>query len=119
MRRVGASPGAGVLIALPAAVCGLTETARVLGYLADQSAGQCGPCAFGLPAIAEDFAQLALGRPSGAVLDRLDRRVGVPPRRGACRHPDGAGPLAASAPAAVSPHIHAPTLHQPCAAAPR
>ena len=117
--RVGASPGAGVLVALPEAVCGLSETARVLRYLADQSAGQCGPCAFGLPAIAEDFAQLALGRPSGAVLDRLDRRFGVLPGRGACRHPDGAVRLAASALAAFAPDVQAHARHRPCAAARR
>jgi NADH:ubiquinone oxidoreductase subunit F (NADH-binding) len=119
MRRVGASPGAGVLIALPAAVCGLTETARVLGYLADQSAGQCGPCAFGLPAIAEDFAQLALGRPSGAVLERLDRRLGALPGRGACRHPDGAVRLAASALAAFATDAQAHARRMPCPAARR
>ena len=117
LQRVGASPGAGVLVALPRAVCGLSETARVLGYLADQSAGQCGPCAFGLPAIAEDFAQLALGRPSGAVLERLDSRLGVLPGRGACRHPDGAVRLAASALAAFAPDVQAHASHRPCAAA--
>lgn len=36
--------GAGVLAALPADRRGLAETARVLRYLALQSAGQCGPC---------------------------------------------------------------------------
>ncbi len=117
LRRVGASPGAGVLVALPEAVCGLSETARVLGYLAGQSAGQCGPCAFGLPAIAEDFAQLALGRPDGAVLERLDRRFGALPGRGACRHPDGAVRLAASALAAFAPDVQAHARHRPCAAA--
>jgi NADH:ubiquinone oxidoreductase subunit F (NADH-binding) len=119
LRRVGASPGAGVLVALPQGACGLTETARVLGYLADQSAGQCGPCAFGLPAIAEDFAQLALGRPDGAVLERLDRRLGVLPGRGACRHPDGAVRLGASALTAFAPDVRAHAGGRPCAAARR
>jgi NADH:ubiquinone oxidoreductase subunit F (NADH-binding) len=119
LRRVGASPGAGVLVALPQGACGLTETARVLGYLADQSAGQCGPCAFGLPAIAEDFAQLALGRPNGAVLERLDGRLGVLPGRGACRHPDGAVRLAASALTAFAPDVRAHAGGRPCGAARR
>lgn len=119
LRRVGASPGAGVLVALPQGACGLTETARVLGYLADQSAGQCGPCAFGLPAIAEDFAQLALGRPSGGILERLDRRLGVLPGRGACRHPDGAVRLAASALTAFAPDVRAHAGGRPCPAARR
>jgi NADH:ubiquinone oxidoreductase subunit F (NADH-binding) len=97
LRAVDASPGAGVLVALPPGACGLAETARVLTWLADQSAGQCGPCIFGLPAIADDFTQLASGRPRGPVLDRLDRRLAMVIGRGACRHPDGAVRLARSA----------------------
>ena len=44
------------MAALPADVCGLAETARVARYLADESAGQCGPCVFGLGSIAGSFA---------------------------------------------------------------
>ena len=119
LRRLGASAGAGVLIALPADACGLTETARVLAYLAGQSAGQCGPCAFGLASIAEDFAQLAVGRPGGALFDRLERRLGVVKGRGACRHPDGAIRLAASALATFAADASAHARHMPCAAARR
>jgi NADH:ubiquinone oxidoreductase subunit F (NADH-binding) len=119
LRDVGASPGAGVLVALPADTCGLVETARVLGYLADQNAGQCGPCYFGLPAIAQDFAQLAAGRPNGTVLERLDRRLGQLAGRGACRHPDGAVRLADSALAAFTADVHAHARHRPCEAARR
>ena len=46
---VGGSLGAGVLLALPASACPLQEVSRVVGWLAEQSAGQCGPCRFGLP----------------------------------------------------------------------
>jgi NADH:ubiquinone oxidoreductase subunit F (NADH-binding) len=114
LRRVGASPGAGVIAVLPPDACGLAETARVLAYLASQSAGQCGPCAFGLPAIADDFAQLVSGRPQGPVLDRLDRRFAAITGRGACRHPDGATRLAASALAAFAADAHAHASHRPC-----
>jgi NADH:ubiquinone oxidoreductase subunit F (NADH-binding) len=117
LRRLGASPGAGVLVALPAAACGLTETARVLAYLAGQSAGQCGPCVFGLSSIAEDFAQLAAGRPGGALFERLERRLGIIKGRGACRHPDGAIRLAASALITFAADASAHARHQPCAAA--
>ncbi|MEU5690457.1 NADH-ubiquinone oxidoreductase-F iron-sulfur binding region domain-containing protein [Actinosynnema sp. NPDC020468] len=81
--------GSGVLAALRADRCGLCETTRVLRWLASQSARQCGPCRFGLPAIAEDFA-------TGA-WDRLRTRLPVVTGRGACAHPDGAVRLAASA----------------------
>ena len=108
-----------MLVALPPDACGLTETARVLGYLAGQSAGQCGPCAFGLPAVAEDFAELAVGRPGGALFGRLERRLGVINGRGACRHPDGAVRLAASALTTFAADASAHARHLPCAAARR
>ena len=41
--------------------CGVWESARVLDYLADQSARQCGPCLYGLRAIADSFDLLARG----------------------------------------------------------
>ena len=114
---VAAAPGAGVLFALAAGRCGVTETSRVLGYLARQSARQCGPCMFGLPAIADDFVQLAAGRPEGDVLRRLDRRLEVIPGRGACRHPDGAVRLAASALTAFAADVRAHAAGRPCPAA--
>ena len=117
LRPAGAAPGAGVLFALGAGRCGVTETARVLGYLARQGAQQCGPCMFGLPAIADDFTQLATGRPEGDVLRRLDRRLEVIEGRGACRHPDGAVRLAASALTAFAADVRTHAAGRPCLAA--
>jgi NADH:ubiquinone oxidoreductase subunit F (NADH-binding) len=114
LRPAGASPGAGVLAVLPAASCGITETARILGYLARESARQCGPCQFGLAAIADDFAQLATGQLQGDPLRRLRRRLGVIPGRGACHHPDGAVHLAASALTAFSADLPAHAARRPC-----
>ncbi|MBN0043659.1 SLBB domain-containing protein [Streptomyces actuosus] len=94
---LGAAPGAGVLVALPASACGPCETARILAYLAAHGARQCGPCRFGLPAVAADFATLAAGRADPELPSRLHRRTALLPDRGACRHPDGAARLAASA----------------------
>ncbi len=59
LRTLGAAVGAGVLAALPADRCGVAETARVVSYLAAESAGQCGPCLNGLPRIAATLAELA------------------------------------------------------------
>jgi hypothetical protein len=69
---------------------------------------------FGLPAIANDFTQLANGRPDGDVLERLHRRLGAITGRGACRHPDGAVRMAASALAAFAPDASAHAAGRPC-----
>ena len=93
----GVGIGVASLLALPTAACGLSVTSTVLRYLADESAGQCGPCMFGLPALADDMELLAAGTGDDQLPERLRRRLGVIPRRGACSHPDGSVRLAASA----------------------
>jgi NADH:ubiquinone oxidoreductase subunit F (NADH-binding) len=92
----GAAPGARAIIALPVAACGVAETARISRYLADESAGQCGPCVHGLDALAGELEQVAY---RGRELDRAltKRRLASITGRGACRHPDGAVRLIASA----------------------
>ncbi|MEU3277130.1 NADH-ubiquinone oxidoreductase-F iron-sulfur binding region domain-containing protein [Streptomyces antibioticus] len=114
---LGAAPGAGVLVALPHSVCGLSETARILAYLAAHGARQCGPCRFGLPAVADDFAALAAGRADPDLLPRLHRRTGLLPDRGACRHPDGAARLAASALSTFADDVDHHLNDGPCPAA--
>jgi NADH:ubiquinone oxidoreductase subunit F (NADH-binding) len=90
--------GTAALVALPEHACGLAVTARTLRYLAVESAGQCGPCMFGLPAVADDMDGLVRGAdPSGATLDRLRNRLRMIEGRGACAHPDGATRFAAAA----------------------
>jgi NADH:ubiquinone oxidoreductase subunit F (NADH-binding) len=95
LSAIGGSPGAGLVAALPADVCGLAETARVARYLADESAGQCGPCVFGLGSIAGALADLAAGR--GYEPGRLRRWMAQAEGRGACHHPDGAVRMVRSA----------------------
>ncbi len=92
---LGAGVGAGLIAALPADACGLAETARVVRYLADESAGQCGPCLFGLDAVAGEVQRLADGRTASLVTVR--RWLGQVDGRGACRHPDGTVGLIRSA----------------------
>jgi NADH:ubiquinone oxidoreductase subunit F (NADH-binding) len=97
LRAVGATAGVGIVIVLGQEACGITESARVAHYLAQQSSGQCGPCVYGLPAIADDLTRLARGIVDPDLMGRLDRRLGEVDGRGACRHPDGAVNLVRSA----------------------
>ncbi len=87
--------GAGVVVAFPAAACGVTESARVVRYLAGETAGQCGPCVHGLDALASGLEDVARGR-GGDQRERLERWARQVTARGACRHPDGAARFVAS-----------------------
>lgn len=65
------------------------HVADVVRYAAGESAGQCGPCMFGLPAVAEDLDLVVSDRADGRDRQLLRRRLGLLPGRGACHHPDG------------------------------
>lgn len=96
LARAGASLGARAIVALPEGVCGVVETARVARYLANESAGQCGPCVFGLGAIAAALEGDRSRRRSDP-RPQVTRWLGQVQGRGACRHPDGAARFVASA----------------------
>jgi NADH:ubiquinone oxidoreductase subunit F (NADH-binding) len=116
LRAAGTTVGVGSVLALPAGACGIAETARILSYLAGESASQCGPCMFGLPAITADFGGLASG--AGArdktLAPRLARRLSVISGRGACGHPDGAVRLAESALRTFAVDVDAHLHGRPC-----
>jgi NADH:ubiquinone oxidoreductase subunit F (NADH-binding) len=86
---LGASPGAGVMVALSHGTCGLVEMSTVMSYLAEESAGQCGPCLNGLPRIATQLKSVAFGRGDRRAIDEILRLAGLVIGRGACHHPDG------------------------------
>jgi NADH:ubiquinone oxidoreductase subunit F (NADH-binding) len=90
LRRAGTAFGCGVVAFLPSTACGVGTTARILDYMAGQSAAQCGPCVFGLRAIADATGRIAAGRPERDDLERIERWSRQLAGRGACRHPDGA-----------------------------
>ncbi len=115
LAAAGATIGVGIVIALPATSCGIAETARMARYLAGEGAGQCGPCAFGLPAIADDLERLWVGRADEMVLARIERRARQVEGRGACRHPDGVARMVRSAIEVFAADAHHHAAGHPCA----
>jgi NADH:ubiquinone oxidoreductase subunit F (NADH-binding) len=89
----GLSFGCGLIGLLPVESCGVWATSRILDYMAGESARQCGPCIFGLGAIAETTRRLAAGGAASGDLDNLARWANQIVGRGACHHPDGAAGL--------------------------
>jgi len=105
LTKYGAAAGAGVLAALPSDRCGLAEAARITGYLAAESAGQCGPCLNGLPRIAAGLAELAGPRHRRQTRADLERWSSLVEGRGACNHPDGTVRFVRSALLVFAPEI--------------
>jgi len=97
LRARGHGFGCGVLYFLAQETCGVEATARIIGYLASQSARQCGPCLFGLGAIDAACRRLAARSAQPDDLKRIARWSGQLAGRGACKHPDGATGLLRSA----------------------
>jgi len=96
-RRAELGLGCGLVAPLPATACGLATTLALLGYLASQSAGQCGPCVLGLPSLARDLARVVEGSATRGDLRRLAHTAVDLRGRGDCGHPDGAITLLESA----------------------
>lgn len=117
LARLGGLLGTGVVIVLPVDACGLVETARLVGYLAGESAGQCGPCVNGLGALAGAAAELARPGAHRQVEEQLRRWTAQVRGRGACHHPDGVANLVDSALSVSSAEIagHARTGRCPAA----
>jgi len=115
LARAGTSFGCGAIAVLPAKVCPLVEAARVARWLADQNAGQCGPCMFGLPAIADAMDALVRGEKSGNAERALARWTGMVKGRGACKHPDGAARFVESSVRVFADEVALHRRRGPCA----
>ena len=102
--EVGARLGAGSLLSLSDGSCPVAETARYTSYLADESAGRCGPCRNGLPALAAEMRGLADG---AETRPRLVELAGLVTGRGACAHPDGTARLVRSLLTTLEDHVEA------------
>ncbi|MGA2011548.1 MAG: NADH-ubiquinone oxidoreductase-F iron-sulfur binding region domain-containing protein [Solirubrobacteraceae bacterium] len=97
LRPAGASLGAGIIVALPRSACPVAEVTRVAGWMADESAGQCGPCVNGLGSIADTLTDLCEGHGGRDALADIRRWAGLVTGRGACAHPDGTARFVTSA----------------------
>jgi NADH:ubiquinone oxidoreductase subunit F (NADH-binding) len=105
MAAVGAGLGCGAIVVLPATVCPLAEVARVTHWMAKQSAGQCGPCRFGLPAIADALDAVVAGECHGRAEAALRRWLAMVDGRGACKLPDGVTRFVGSALDVFATHL--------------
>ncbi|WP_308296596.1 NADH-ubiquinone oxidoreductase-F iron-sulfur binding region domain-containing protein [Streptomyces sp. ISL-44] len=109
----GAVLGAGAVLPLPEDTCPAGEVARVTRWMAKESAGQCGPCVRGLPALADVLDDVVRGG-GGAALETVEARLTAVRGRGACSHPDGTSHFVASALAAFPDEFHDHALGGGC-----
>jgi NADH:ubiquinone oxidoreductase subunit F (NADH-binding) len=116
LRAVGASLGCGAMSVLGPDSCGLHTSARIARWLADQSAGQCGPCVNGLPAIAQALDALVTGDRGQRREQQLRRWLDMVEGRGACHHPDGTVRFVRSVLAVFAQEIGRHRQHGPCRA---
>ncbi|MGN6444627.1 NADH-ubiquinone oxidoreductase-F iron-sulfur binding region domain-containing protein [Amnibacterium sp.] len=89
--------GAGILLVVGQHDCGLRVTSEIAGYLAAETAGQCGPCVNGLPALAEMTSMLARRDRDPRIPQEIQKLIRLVDGRGACHHPDGTARMIASA----------------------
>lgn len=98
LRRHGIAFGSGVVAQAPQDRDALEWTAELVRWLADERAGQCGPCIFGLPELARQFDDFhGAKKRSTRQRRKLDDLMQEIDGRGACRHPDGVVRLVRSA----------------------
>ena len=106
--------GVGLFAVAPVGACPVAVTSFIVTWLAGQSAGQCGPCTFGLPATAEAFQRLAVSCALPDDRDRLVRWLPMLSGRGACAHPDGVVGLVRSTGEVFAEHLWQHVNGQAC-----
>ena len=106
LSRVGGSLGPGIIDVLDPGRCPVHVVTSYLRHAAGETAGQCGPCMFGVPAVSAAWDRLVENPTPPAVHDPRTP-PGLPADRGACRFPHGVGRFAASALRVLEPHLAA------------
>ncbi|MET4901607.1 NADH-ubiquinone oxidoreductase-F iron-sulfur binding region domain-containing protein [Paenarthrobacter sp. CC6] len=107
LATVGTAPGPGVIHLIDSSGCPVAAVKDMLDYAARESAGQCGPCMFGLAAAAGDFAELASGAGRPGAATALRQRLGLLTGRGACHFPDRIAAFTRSALEVFTDHLSA------------
>ena len=114
LRSVGASLGCGLVAALPEGHCPLEEVSGVLRWMAANSAGQCGSCVNGLPALVGAFDRIVGGDRDGGAARSIDRWAPMVAGRGACKLPDGTAHFLESSRRVFASHIEEHRRNGPC-----
>jgi len=114
LAAVGGTLGSGIVLPIGDGTCPLGEVSRIASYLAGESAGQCGPCKLGLPAIARALAALIDGSGGIEALDVARRSAAGVNGRGACSHPDGVTRFVLSALDVFTEDLAAHVFHSAC-----
>jgi NADH:ubiquinone oxidoreductase subunit F (NADH-binding) len=110
----GGTMAAGVTVAVGESACVPREVAGVMGWLAGQIAGQCGPCTHGMPAIAQLLEQVVGGTSMPGAREQLERWGTELLGRGACHLPDGSVRFLASALRTFGSHFADHARTGPC-----
>ena len=110
---VGGALGAGAILPISQETCPLGESLRVAQWLAEESAGQCGPCYLGLPAASRGLEDIINGG-GPAALEALKQVAKNVKRRGACSHPDGSAMFLESTIKAFTDDLAAHVLGNGC-----
>jgi NADH:ubiquinone oxidoreductase subunit F (NADH-binding) len=114
LREAGGTLGSGVIGVLSDRSCGIAETARITRYLAEESAEQCGPCIYGVRALADAMDALARRVIARDTVPNLRRWLDDVAHRGACHLPDGAVGLVASSLRVFADDVEAHSVHGRC-----
>jgi NADH:ubiquinone oxidoreductase subunit F (NADH-binding) len=114
LASLSARLGPGIVYVLPDSACPVAETARLAGWLADQSSGQCGPCVNGLAAIADELERVRTGTAGRRAFAEILRWCELAAGRGACAHPDGAASFVTSAVRVFHDELSDHARHGPC-----
>lgn len=103
-KAFGGSIGPGIITVWNPNESPVEIVTRLLTYAAGESAGQCGPCMFGLPAMVDQWRSYVTV-PTPAAHARLSERLALVDGRGACAHPSGVVRFARSAIRVLEPEL--------------